>query len=339
MVCNMENKASQGKILSVIVPIYNVKPYLRKCVESLLSQDIDRNDYEIILVNDGATDGSETIARSYAERYENIKIVEQSNIGLGGARNTGIKEACGKYVMFVDSDDFLEPNVFERLIDVAEKDGLDLLRFNYQNVDENGNVVAKYKNPKRFANYSGIPCDGKEFLETRLGVACYAWQFLLDKSLLSNTDDYFQPGIHFEDTEWTPRILCKAKRAASTDLVVYNYLQRAGSITNADTPGKRLKNYKDTLFVIGSLKRQEDKHQGINWYGRMIGFMTLSLLGKIYIEDDKIKKSVIGDLHKMNVFPISLGDARFIVKVKQLLINISPMLYVNLLKAKKHVKK
>ena len=103
-------------ILSIIVPVYNVEKYLERCIESLIHQDIEPSDYEIIMVNDGSTDHSGIIAEQLTSKYENIILFNQRNQGLSGARNSGLKLCRGKYVMFVDSDDFLEKNSLMYLI-------------------------------------------------------------------------------------------------------------------------------------------------------------------------------------------------------------------------------
>ena len=128
--------------LSFIVPVYNVAPYLRKCVDSLLAQDYD--DYEIILVDDGSTDDSPQICDEYARMSQEsrvksqelpcIRVIHQVNAGLSAARNTGIKDAKGEYICFVDSDDYWEENVLGSLMEQVERDDLDVLRFDYQNV-------------------------------------------------------------------------------------------------------------------------------------------------------------------------------------------------------------
>ena len=120
--------------LSIIVPVYNVADYLAKCLDSLLAQDLPQNEYEIIVVNDGSTDNSVDIAQQYADKYANITLINQANQGLSGARNTGIKQAKGDYIQFVDSDDYLEDNVLGGLMKQVENDDLDVLRFKYQNV-------------------------------------------------------------------------------------------------------------------------------------------------------------------------------------------------------------
>lgn len=123
-------------LLSIIVPIYKVEPYLRKCVDSLLVQDLSPEEYEIILVDDGSPDDCGKIADEYAARFSNVRGIHQENGGLSVARNTGIMTAQGKYIQFVDSDDYLEPDVLGSLVGRAERDDLDVLRFNYRNVNE-----------------------------------------------------------------------------------------------------------------------------------------------------------------------------------------------------------
>ena len=109
---------SQTK-LSIIVPIYNVAPYLISCIDSILCQTF--KDYELILVDDGSTDGSEKICDLYSQKDNRIRVIHQRNKGLSGARNTGIEMAIGKYIAFVDSDDYIHPLMYQTLISAIEK--------------------------------------------------------------------------------------------------------------------------------------------------------------------------------------------------------------------------
>ena len=171
-------------LLSVIVPVYNVEKYLSKCVDSLLNQNLLPEEYEIILVDDGSTDRSGDICDEYAMHHSNVKAIHQQNGGLSVARNTGIQVAAGKYVQFVDSDDYLEPNVLKSLVEKMKLEDLDVLRFNYRNVNEQGEEIAPNKDPKRWVSYLSEVCDGLTFLNERLGPACYACQFVVRRTLL-----------------------------------------------------------------------------------------------------------------------------------------------------------
>lgn len=322
---------SNEVILSIIVPIYNVEKYLVKCIDSLLRQDIPQDSYEIILVNDGSTDNSIEIAQKYVGQNPGcVKLVSQKNQGLSAARNTGIVASKGKYVMFVDSDDFLSKNVLGAIIRRAEEAQLDILRFNYRNVNEEDEEINPYKDPKHFVDYDETVCDGETFLDERLGLACYACQFLVKRSLLSDESSLFRIGIYFEDTEWTPRILVKAKRVSSIDIVAYNYLLRQGSITQATDEKKRLKLYDDTLFVIGELKKQSCTREKKSWYKRMIALMVVSLLGRLKYEGKEVQKEKTRQLKQLEVFPLTTEKSIFTVKLKICLINVSPWLFMRL---------
>lgn len=123
---------------SIIIPVYNVEQYLEKCLLSVVEQNY--HDYEIIIVIDGATDGSQEIAENIKKRYpeKNIQIICQENKGLGGARNTGMQYASGDYWLFVDSDDYLDSHALETLAKVTANDKYDMIYFNTYVVDEKG---------------------------------------------------------------------------------------------------------------------------------------------------------------------------------------------------------
>ena len=114
-------------MVSIIVPVYNTEPYLVRCLDSLLAQSCDL--YEIICIDDGSTDGSLKILQKYAAKHKNIRLITQSNSGVSSARNAGIEAAKGKYVMFVDSDDFVEPDMIETLYTYMQNNMPDWLLF------------------------------------------------------------------------------------------------------------------------------------------------------------------------------------------------------------------
>lgn len=326
-------------ILSIIVPVYNVSKYLAKCLDSLLCQDLKSEEYEIIVVNDGSTDNSGEIAKQYEDKNSNIKVVRQENQGLSGARNTGIELAQGKYIQFVDSDDYLEPNVLRILVDKMESDNLDVLRFNYQNVNENYEVYEPYKEHKPYVDYRDEVCDGLTFLTERLGFACYAWQFVIKSSLLINDDKYlFKRGIYFEDTEWTPRILTQAKSVTSTDLMVYNYLLRQGSITNSVSIEKKRKVLEDKLLLVSALKQQMSDKSDKRWYEGMISATVISIMGCIVADFYKEKSEYLKRLKELDIYPLSYYHASKLSVRKIKFINFSPWLFCSVLKIKSNCK-
>ncbi len=335
--------------LSIIVPIYNVAPYLRRCVDSLLMQDI--SDYEIILVDDGSTDGSSEIADAIqsevkGERLEvkgeensaanntastpytlhstpSVRVIHQVNAGLSAARNSGIAVAQGEYIMFVDSDDYLQPNVLGILMEQVERDNLDVLRFRYQNVRESGEVFVPHEGMKTdYNNYSPIPTDGLTFLNDRMWVQCYVVQFLVKSEIVRQ--ELFTPGIYFEDTDWTPRMLLRAERVASTDLVVYNYLWREGSITLSQKDlAKMRKQLQDKLALIGKLDTLGNSVACRRWFDGMISGLVINVVGIISQYFYVGRKEYIKQIKSLGVLPLkNINVAPRAVKKLQL-INLS----------------
>lgn len=340
--------------LSIIVPIYNVAPYLRKCVDSLLTQDIA--DYEIILVDDGSTDGSSDIAdaiQSEAKGTEireadilastpytlhhtpEIKVIHQENAGLSAARNTGIAAAQGKYILFVDSDDYLQPNVLGALMEQVERDNLDVLRFDYQNVRESGEAFAPYKDMTNYNDYSPTPTDGLTFLNERMGTQCYAWQFVVKADIVRQ--ELFTPSIYFEDTDWTPRMLLCAKRVASTDLVVYNYLWREGSITLSQKDVKKMrKQLQDKLGLLARLNKWGNQVADRSWFDSMISSLVVNIVGMLASTFYSERGEYIRQIKALGILPITTYHIapRALRKVKLINLSIGLAVWVLRLKAK-----
>lgn len=120
--------------LSIIVPVYNVEPYIERCVRSLEQQNIPKQEYEIIIVNDGTQDQSIQIINKLRLEYPNIVLIEKENGGLSSARNYGLKYAQGEYIWFIDSDDYIEPNILNSILEKSYELNLDLLAFNYYHI-------------------------------------------------------------------------------------------------------------------------------------------------------------------------------------------------------------
>lgn len=310
--------------LSIIVPIYNVAPYLRKCVDSLLAQDI--TDYEIILVDDGSTDNSGAIAdeivseaignrqwaidedtnrQSSIANRPTLRVIHQSNAGLSSARNAGLAIAQGDYIMYVDSDDYLQPNVLGILMQQVERDQLDVLRFRYQNVRETGEVFMPHEGMKSdYNNYSSEPTDGLSFLNERMWVQCYAVQFILRRELA--LQELFTPGIYFEDTDWTPRMLLRAERVASTDLVVYNYLWREGSITLCQKDiAKQHKQLQDKLGLLERLNQWGNTIADRHWFDSMISSLVVNIVGMLAGPFYAERREYIKQIKSLGILPIT----------------------------------
>ncbi len=327
--------------LSIIVPVYNVAPYLRKCVDSLLVQDI--SDYEIILVDDGSTDNSGAIAdeivreamgngqwaianesnrQSPIANSPTLRVIHHENAGLSAARNTGIAAAIGDYILFVDSDDYLQPNTLGTLLEQAERDDLDVLRFRFQNVNESGEAFAPYKDMTSYNDYTAVPTDGLIFLNERMGNQCYAWQFIVKTDIVRQ--ELFTPGIYFEDTDWTPRMLLRAKRVASSDLVVYNYLWREGSITLSQKDiAKMRKQLEDKIANMSKLNDWGNTVSDRRWFDSMISGLVINVVGIIASTFYSERKQYIKQINALNILPITTYHIAPRAQRKVKLINLS----------------
>lgn len=308
---------------------------MRKCVESVLNQDLDPQEYEVILVDDGSTDGSGAICDEFVQ--STINVIHQPNAGLSIARNAGIAVAKGKYIQFVDSDDYLEPNVLGGLVAQMERENLDVLRFDYQNVrinPQNGEyeVFEPYKTPRQVDQCTEI-VSGETYLNTRMGYACYAVQFMIRRSLLA--DCVFMPGIYFEDTDWTPRMLLRANRVNATTTIVYNYLVREGSITGVTDPKKKLEHLKSFYYVIQTLNGLLVSYPNCVWLEEMRSTFVEGVLTIVARSDFKHYSSHFQKLKHLKCFPLRISSKNTRTYIKRAkLINHSPLLFCLLFKLK-----
>lgn len=209
--------------ISVIVPVYNVESYLKGCLDSVLKQDFDS--FEVVAVNDGSTDGCAQILSAYAEKDARVQVVTQENQGLGGARNTGIKYATGKYVMFLDSDDSLKEGTLSELFDAIEKAQADMVCFAMDYVSEDGRVLSTLK------PYTG----GSAVFTQDEYPLLYADDSsvankMFKKDLFTKNNITFPQRAWYEDLRTLPKLVLKADKMLLTDKAYYNYLQREGSI-------------------------------------------------------------------------------------------------------------
>ncbi|MDR0942507.1 MAG: glycosyltransferase [Holosporales bacterium] len=212
--------------LSVIVPIYNAEKYLKDCLDSLINQSF-RN-MEIILVDDGSTDNSYDICKEYSELDDRITIIRQKNQKQGAARNRGMEAATGKYVGFVDSDDYVDLNYFETLIKAARK----------HNADMTVSSVVKIKNNKRktkwrFKTEETFCSDFDKFIVCSQNKNLSPWNKIYKKEFLEKYKIKFPEGVFFEDGLFTVKAVHYANRFVSVPNVVYFYRKNPNSTINS----------------------------------------------------------------------------------------------------------
>lgn len=241
--------------VSIIVPIYNVEKYLEECLESLVNQTLQ--EIEIILVVDGSTDGSETIARKYTDRYNNIRMIVQENQGQSSARNAGMGVAQGKYVYFVDSDDYISLNAMELLYSTAEEKNAEVVLFDAEVFLDN---LDKYEYTHmesasyydRGENYNEVVTGQEMFCkmyknETYRSSVCLLFikrKFLIEKKI------EFYKGIIHEDELFTFRLLFDAQRVIHINEKLFHRRLRNGSTM---TGSKTRKHFEGCYVVIDNL--------------------------------------------------------------------------------------
>lgn len=209
---------------SIILPVYNVSAYIREAIKSVLNQTY--SDFELIIVNDGSNDGSDIIANEIAKVDDRIIIVNQKNMGLSKARNSGIQSASGEYIIFMDSDDVLNSIMLSTIDKEIIEEHAETLMIGYQYFNED-----KYFAGKTIA--TGV-YNSKEILHFILNrkLENYVWQFAIKKSLISN-QLFFKNGVFFEDIDWTPRLLTYVNNIHYINLPLYLYRNRRNSITHS----------------------------------------------------------------------------------------------------------
>jgi len=210
--------------LSIIIPCYNVEKYLSKCIDSVISNDI-KDKYEIILVNDGSKDNTLDIIKEYEKKYPNIiRFIDQKNKGLSGARNSGIDIAKGEYITFLDSDDYVDSNMYIKLLEKASEDDYDIItcgvRMVYDNSKLNQDVDVGFSSDCNSHN------EVKNIMYNFYPAACNK---LFKRSLFKKLR--FKEGIAYEDVECMYRLLPSVNKIGRIDGYYYNYIQREGSIT------------------------------------------------------------------------------------------------------------
>lgn len=321
-------------LLSIIIPFYKVEEYITKCLDSIFAQDISEENYEVICINDCSPDDSRNIVGKYQQKHNNLFLIEhEKNKGLGGARNTGLKVAKGRYIWFIDSDDYIEPNVLKILLQRMDNQRLDALRFNYNNVDESYYFMPKRQSAIYNVTYSEQVKAGKDFITDDLGWACYVWAFIYKTEFLKKYNFLFNESIYFEDVEWQVRVLMSADRVASYDKNIYNYLQRSGSITQSIEESKQNKVIDDKMYIIFFLLLQKSNNSKLNlWIDGMISLTIIGMIAQVYRQLPKRKNDIKSFIKINNLRPFK--SYCFTIKQKRdlFLLNISTSLYGNLKK-------
>ena len=316
-----------------------------KCIDTLLHQDIPQEDYEIILVDDCSPDNSLEMAKEYAQKVnseerivnsEFIRVIHhEKNKGLAAGRNTGIDAAKGEYLCFVDPDDYIEKNSLAALLKQMDDEQLDMLRFNYQKVDERYNNVADSEIEARF-DYTPKIMTGTEFLAHRLGIGCYVWAYIYRLDFIRSTGIRFFEGCFFDDTPWLPRILQKVQRINVTPVRHQYYLQRSTSMVRAHDEKAVVRRADTQMQLIDILREQraEAPMETYEWYDMLLAHCAVSLLTSVVTMGYSKGLDYYKVLRKKGIFPLNPARAskKNVRKIKML--NMCPRMLLMMINIK-----
>ncbi len=223
-------------LISVIIPVYNVEEYLHECVDSVINQTYKNS--EIILVDDGSTDSSGKICDEYVEKDDRISVIHQKNGGLSAARNSGLSEAEGKYVYFLDSDDYIAENTLITLVTIAESENSDIVFFDAVSFADTDDFTVKQnyirKNQYKTDNGYNVFSEMTQNEEYHSAVPL----LLINKAFLLKSGISFVSGILYEDMVFTYQIFCKAATISQCSDALYHRRYRKNSIMTSSKSKK-----------------------------------------------------------------------------------------------------
>lgn len=313
--------------ISVIVPVYNTEKYVEKCLDSISNQKL--KDLELIIVNDGSEDNSEAIIKQWIEKNNEkieIKYLKKENGGLSDSRNYAIPYVTGKYISFIDSDDYIDENLYNNLEKYMDDD-IDLIKFKMQKVDEMGKTLEKLEGPV-FEKCTGEEAYKKLCVEEKfLDPACI---YLYKTEFFKENNFQYENGTFHEDFGLTSLIILKAKSFVSTNEYGYYYLQSNNSITRNSEYKKEVKKAKDLLKHYDNMLQklrdynvtEESKNLIKRYYTNVVILKTNDLKGKDlenYIFAIKKRK-----LYK-NIKPYNLKQL-----LKRIILHMSIKLYLKI---------
>lgn len=297
-------------LVSIIVPVYNVEEYLRKCLDSIINQTL--KDIEIICVNDGTKDNSVVILNEYAEKDSRVKIIHKNNGGLSSARNEGMKHASADFIGFVDSDDWIEPDTYELAYKAMTKNDADLVCW-YTKIEPEADlldnaIMAGIKEYHKINN-SGFYNISDDVL---MNCTVTVWNKLFKLSIIKQYEIVFPVGVLYEDTEFFMKYVMACKTVFFIDRYLTHYLQRANSIMWKNSFGKKRLSV-DRIKIMKSIYSFYAQYNKISEYRKTIS--RIMIYDCFFNECNNNTK-----LNQLNIFRYT---ARFMQKVDLTLLDDS----------------
>ncbi len=319
------------KLLSIIIPIFNVEPYLERCLRGLENQDVQRNDYEIICINDGSPDNSREIVKKLQTEFDNIILIDQENQGVSRARNNGMEKACGRYLLFIDPDDFVHQDTFAGILNNITVQNAQVSFLGFTLMDGMGNPQNSVLHEEHRDNlYSGIDAyhlsrgDGRTDPDR-------TWAVLFEREFLNDNNLRYLPDVpYLEDGELIARILCLADRCIFDSRYFYLRTARKGSATRS------MLIYSDKAvngFILAACNLKKFREQG-ELNDSQKKFMNqpickFTLLPLMSTVKDKEKFKTVSERLKSNgLRKCVLKGCNNFYRIEGFLYNLNPCLYL-----------
>lgn len=267
-----------SELVSIIVPIYNVEIYLKQCIKSLLNQTY-RN-LEIILINDGSNDNSKQICKKEAKQDNRIVFINKKNGGAASAKNEGLKVAKGDYITFVDSDDFIEPDMIEYMVNTIKKYNSDIVQCSFTNL---------YKNTEKFKQDKIVEqkISTKDFLELFLTKwdSSLFWNKLFKREVIENV--FFKEGRCIDDEFFTYKCVINSKSIVTSNKIVYNYRMRKSGVMKSERSQKQiLRDRVDYLYERYEIVRKIYKDLDKSFLEHLLTYYLI--ISKDHYVDEKL---------------------------------------------------
>ena len=266
--------------VSIIIPVYNVQEYLAICLDSVIKQTIKNK--EVIVINDGSTDNCYEILTEYKKKYPEMIIINQKNSGISATRNAGLKVASGEYIAFVDSDDFIELNMFEKMYNTAKRESADIVICNY--------IMYVEKPDNQNSNdqkIEGINKDGYidkiEVLRMFLlnDIKGYVWNKLHKREFFTTNNIQFPDFIVCEDTPVEFLLLACSQKTYSINEPLYYYRQRESSLTRTFSI-KAMKDMIDGCYIMGGFIAKDQLH-----YAELVDYYRVYMIKTLWAIHNK----------------------------------------------------
>ena len=297
-------------LVTVVVPVYNVEKYVGQCLESILNQSYAN--IEVIVVNDGSKDSSADICKRYADSDDRVLLINKENGGLSSARNAALDNVHGKYLMYVDSDDYIKPGMIENMVAVAEKECVDLVKCNFcrctqdgieDNCDDDTGTIKLFSAEESVENFLTAPYSSRKCFRITVWDSLYLFDVVKEIR--------FPEGKLYEDGYYTPVVLLNCRKTAHIDTSFYVYRQNNSSIIGNGFSEKSLKSIDDWEFIYNHINEKMPR------FSVIAAGLWLNKLIRTYeniISDDTVDKN---NYYKNYIRERLLSNSELFKKTKQ----------------------